>query len=88
MSQKQLPKEFYALMEDLQAVDFALVELNLYLDTHPRDANAVNEYNRYAQEQKKIRQKIEAIYGPLQNFGNSYAGYPWNWNDPPWPWQL
>lgn len=88
MSQKQLPQEFYSLMEELQAVDFVLVELNLYLDTHPDDTNAVNQYNQYAQEQKKLRQKVESVYGPLQNFGNSYTGYPWGWNDPPWPWQL
>lgn len=88
MSQKQLPQEFYNLMEELQAIDFALVELNLYLDTHPADANAINQYNRLTQESKKLRQRIESVYGPLQNFGNSYTGYPWGWNDPPWPWQL
>ncbi|HET7657901.1 MAG TPA: spore coat protein CotJB [Bacillales bacterium] len=75
-------------MEELQAIDFAIVDLNLYLDTHPNDANAVNEYNRYAQESKKLRQKIESIYGPLQNFGNSFVGFPWNWDEPPWPWQM
>lgn len=88
MSQKQLPPEFYRLMEELQSIDFALVELNLYLNTHPNDANAVNEYNHYVQESNKLRQKIESIYGPMRNFGNSYAGYPWNWSDPPWPWEL
>jgi len=88
MSKKQLPKEFYALMEELQAVDFVLCELNLYLDTHPNDADAVNEYNHYIQQQKQLRQQIESVYGPLHNYGNSYAGYPWNWADPPWPWQL
>lgn len=88
MNQKQLPSEFYRLMEEWQAVDFVLVELNLYLNTHPNDANAVKEYNHFVQESKKLQQKIESIFGPTTNFGNSYAGYPWNWNDPPWPWQL
>lgn len=88
MSHKQLPKEFYQLMEELQAADFVLVELTLYLDTHPRDASAVQQFNQYVQKRKALKQKIESIYGPLDQFGHSYAGYPWNWDDPPWPWQL
>ena len=35
---KQMPPEYYQLMEQLQAVDFVLVELTLYLDTHNEDA--------------------------------------------------
>lgn len=88
MTHKQLPKEFYDLMEEYQAVRFAAVELNLYLDTHPYDANAIKEYNNYTKKQQELKQKIESTYGPLQHFGNSYAGYPWNWDEPPWPWQM
>lgn len=85
---KQLPKEFYVLMEELQAVDFVLAELTLYLDTHPHDYQAIQQYNQFAKQRKILKQKVEAIYGPLQQFGNSYAGYPWNWDDAPWPWQI
>jgi spore coat protein JB len=85
---KQLPAEFYPLMEQLQAVDFVLVELNLYLDTHPEDLEAINQYNHYVKERKKLKKAVEAIYGPLEHFGHSYSGYPWQWNDSPWPWQL
>ncbi|HET7629232.1 MAG TPA: spore coat protein CotJB [Bacillales bacterium] len=88
MKKQPLPKEFYQWMENLQAVDFVLVELNLYLDTHPQDQSAVNQYNEYVHQRKKIADKIETVYGPLKGFGQSYAGYPWNWDDPPWPWQL
>lgn len=38
---KQLPAEYYQLMEQLQAVDFVLVELTLYLDTHHNDLEAI-----------------------------------------------
>jgi spore coat protein JB len=85
---KQLPKEFYLLMEELQAVDFVLVDLTLYLDTHPQDLDAIRQYNQCAKERKRLKKKIESIYGPLQQYGNSYVGYPWNWDDAPWPWQL
>lgn len=85
---KQLPPEFYTLMEQLQAVDFVLVELNLYLDTHPGDAEAINQFNHYATERKKLKKAVESIYGPLMHFGHSHSGTPWNWTDAPWPWQV
>lgn len=85
---KQLPKEFYAAMEELQAVDFVLVELTLYLDTHPEDFDAINQFNQFAKERRRLKKVVESMYGPLQQYGNSYSGYPWNWNDGPWPWQI
>lgn len=85
---KTLPEEFYPLMEQLQSVDFVLVDLTLYLDTHPNDLEAINQFNHYAKERKKLKKAVESIYGPLQQYGNSYSAYPWNWNDSPWPWQI
>jgi spore coat protein JB len=85
---KQLPAEFYGLMEQLQAVDFVLVELTLYLDTHNNDAEAIQQFNHYAKERRRLKKAVENIYGPLMQFGNSYSGYPWNWDDSPWPWQI
>jgi spore coat protein JB len=85
---KQLPPEYYAMLEDLQAVDFVLVELTLYLDTHPHDYDAIHQYNQYAQQRGLLKKQIESKFGPLQQYGNSYSGYPWNWDDAPWPWQV
>lgn len=85
---KQMPPEFYQLMEQLQAVDFVLVELTLYLDTHPTDQEAIQQFNHYAKERKKLKKLYESQYGPLMQYGNSYSGYPWNWDDAPWPWQI
>ncbi|SES11115.1 spore coat protein CotJB [Salipaludibacillus aurantiacus] len=88
MSQKELPKEFYEMMEELQAIDFVLVELTLYLDTHPDDFEAIEQFNENAHARQILKQKFEQQFGPLQQYGNSYSGYPWNWDDPPWPWQI
>lgn len=85
---KQLPPEFYPLMEELQAYDFVLVELTLYLDTHPNDGEAINQFNYFAQQRRKLAKQVESIYGPLLQFGHSYSGYPWDWNEVPWPWQI
>lgn len=83
-----LDEEFYKQLHELQAVDFVLVELNLYLDTHPTDTNAIQQYNNYALLRQQIAQRYEAKYGPLKNFGQSFSGVPWSWNEEPWPWQV
>ncbi|GAB7386489.1 spore coat protein CotJB [Bacillaceae bacterium] len=88
MSERRLPEEFYKLLEQLQRTDFVLVELNLYLDTHPNDQNAIAQYNEYVKKRKHLARKVEEIYGPLMHFGHSYSPCPWAWNDSPWPWEL
>ena len=68
------------LMRKIQETSFACVDMNLYLDNHPDDKNAINTYNslcRYAYENK---------YGPLTNFGYAPSRCPWQWADQPWPW--
>jgi len=85
---KQMPAEYYHLLEQLQAVDFVLVELTLYLDTHNGDEDAINQFNHFVSERKKIRKVFESKFGPLMQFGNSYSGKPWDWDDTPWPWQV
>ena len=49
---KQLPPEYYEMLLEIQEVDFVLVELNLYLDTHPSDYEAINQFNDNAQKSK------------------------------------
>ncbi|MFD2371948.1 spore coat protein CotJB [Brevibacillus sp. GCM10020057] len=81
-------ENYVKLLTELQAIDFALVELNLYLDTHPHDVQAIEQFNELTQQRWKMASDFEALYGPLMNFGRSYSGYPWQWNDTPWPWQV
>ncbi|OMF19243.1 spore coat protein CotJB [Paenibacillus sp. FSL H8-0548] len=83
-----LDEEYYKLLHELQAIDFVLVELNLYLDTHPTDVNAIQQYNQFAQVRQQVAHNYESRYGPLKHFGQSLSGVPWSWNDTPWPWQV
>lgn len=85
---KQLPPEYYQLLEQLQAVDFVLVELTLYLDTHHYDQDAINQFNHYVKEREKFKKIYENNFGPLLQFGNSPSGFPWDWDAAPWPWQV
>ncbi|MBD8070284.1 spore coat protein CotJB [Bacillus sp. PS06] len=85
---KKMPPEYYALLENLQALDFVLVELTLYLDTHPNDYDAIKQFNDTAYERKKVAKQFESQFHPLLQYGKSYSSYPWNWDDSPWPWQV
>jgi len=71
---------------ELMALDFAIKELNLYLDTHPKDKDAFDMMKSLIalyQEGKMIYAKK---YGPL---GLSCLVYSdtYRWTDSPWPWQ-
>ncbi|WP_409300223.1 spore coat protein CotJB [Peribacillus sp. SCS-155] len=86
---KQTDAEYYQLMRQIQAVDFVLVELTLYLDTHPDDETALQQFNQYSIHSRQVKQVFESKYGPLMQFGVSGdPGPEWDWNKGPWPWQV
>ncbi|WP_282936959.1 spore coat protein CotJB [Paenibacillus sp. RC67] len=88
MEEKRMPVLYYSMLEELQAIDFVLVELTLYLDTHPLDSNALHQYNECAHQRMHLAHQFEREFGPLKSFGQSFSGYPWQWIDTPWPWQV
>lgn len=83
-----LPREYYQLLGELQAVDFVLVELTLYLDTHPEDAHAIAQFSQFQRRKLTLTQQYETTFGPLKEYGNSPTDNHWGWNEAPWPWQV
>lgn len=83
-----LDDAYYKLLHDLQAADFVLVELTLYLDTHPDDDAALQQFNQFSALRHRIAEQYETKYGPLLQFGHSPSGTPWQWKEAPWPWQV
>lgn len=75
------------LLLKLQQLEFAAVDLNLFLDNNPDNRNAIMDYNVIAREISKIKEIYEQQFGPLTNFGCSESPYPWTWVDDPWPWE-
>lgn len=87
-AQQPLDEHYYRLLQELQEIDFVLVELTLYLDTHPDDAYALQQFNAFAQKRRPVVNEFEKRYGPLLQFGHSFSQYPWQWSQVPWPWQV
>ena len=78
----------FKMLEEIQAIGFVLIELNLYLDTHPDDERALREFNSYGQKLQRLKTQYEALYGPLLSSGFSPSQYPWRWIEEPWPWDM
>lgn len=74
------------MLRELTALDFYTVDLQLYLNTHPNDREALAKYNAVAERANALRQEYEKMFGPLSSF-RSTSKYPWQWIDDPWPWQ-
>lgn len=75
------------MMNRIRELEFAAVDLNLYLDTHPANQQALMDYNTVTQQLKELKKVYEAKYGPLTNFGYAPSQYPWRWVSEPWPWE-
>ncbi len=75
------------LKHEIMALDFALVDLKLYLNTHPDCASSIKLYNSIVEKRKVLFDTYQSLYGPL--IAETYSGSEecWDWVDDPWPWQ-
>lgn len=75
------------LLTYIDALSFAMIDINLYLDNFPENRQMIDLFNQYKNEANKMMKEYESKYGPL--FANSEASnaYPWAWNKCPWPWE-
>jgi len=74
------------LMCELQAADFAALELQLFLDTHPYDTRALMMFTSAVQKAAMLRNEYESMYGPITPAGAA-GRMPWQWIKSPWNWE-
>lgn len=74
-------------LEKIQKLQFATLDLNLYLDNFPTCKEAIKDYEAISCELKRTIWDYEKEYGPLTNYGSSYFQNPSAWVDGPWPWE-
>lgn len=80
----QMNKE--QLLHWIDMVSFAVVEITLYLDTHPRDEEALKFFNHYVNLRGSAMHAYAEKYGPLTIDTASPDTY-WAWAEQPWPWE-
>lgn len=74
------------LLTRISEIQFVCVELNLYIDTHPADADALEDYYSYSVMLNELIASYEQQYGPLLGFGHS-ATRTGSWPCSEWPFE-
>lgn len=74
------------LLRDIGMADFVLVELALYLDTHPRDRRAMEYFNHYNRIKTQMEKDFSMKYFPL-NLRLADSSKEWRWGEAPLPWE-
>ena len=74
------------LLTRISEIQIVCVELNLYTDTHPDDADALSDYYHYSAMLKSLIESYEQQYGPLLGFGHS-ATQTGSWVCSEWPFE-
>ena len=72
------------LKKQLKCYRFAIIELGLYLDTHPDDEKSLCLHREYAKKFKALEEQYQKVYGPLSIM---YSCKKWRWLEGPWPWE-
>ena len=78
-----------SMLRRIQEVQFAALELGLYLDTHPNDSAALVDFETVNEKLRKIVREYERQCGPLFAVGQTIRSQEtWLWAEGPWPWEM
>lgn len=75
------------MMRKVQMLNFILIDVGLFLNTHPTDKAALSFFNKYNALYRSAKNEYEQTYGPLTIYGTNDTN-SWSWIDEPWPWQM
>ena len=75
------------LLYNILMYQFALIDLDLYLDNYPFDTKCLNIYQKYLIELKKLTNQYEKNYEPLTLNSDFLGDNSWKWIKSPWPWE-
>lgn len=73
------------LLEYINAVSFALIDTTLYLDTHPRDQEAIRNFKQYQNARKKALKEYAQYFEPL-TIDSAEITDTFTWATTSWPW--
>lgn len=69
-------------------IDFALHELNLFLDSHPTNKKAAELLNGYRVQRRELVEIYESQFGRLIITPDDVpTNGCWEWLKGPWPWE-
>jgi len=76
------------MARQIQEIDFAIIDLNLFLDTHPNCKEALELFTELCATSKSLKNDYQAKYGPLYATKSS-RNTPFEWVGAcyKWPWE-
>lgn len=74
------------MLHDIGIVDFVLVDLALYLDTHPTDRDAMEYYNHYSRISNQMKKEFSMKHFPITK-DLAESNTEWRWGKAPLPWE-
>lgn len=85
-SQQNRQNQQQMMLHTIMQYQVAILDLALYLDTHPNDPVALSRHTVYSSQLRKLRDEYEMLYGPLNNYSVE-TGETWRYINGPWPWE-
>lgn len=86
MYMNQTQNEQKRLMNWINMVSFMVDDIQLYLDTHPCDKEALEHFEHYKDLRVQALEEYARCYGPLTV--DTTSDYDeWAWVMQPWPWE-
>ena len=83
----EAPMNQHKLLMRVKALEFAVIEAGLFLDTHPTDRKALAYFNEKNEERQAAYNQYVDTYGPLTIF-DCKGTESWDWVKAPWPWEM
>ncbi|MFT4146679.1 MAG: spore coat protein CotJB [Mobilitalea sp.] len=74
------------LMACITATSFVCDELRLFLDTHPMDQAALEEWDRMSKVRNEAVYEYTNCFGPIESY-RVESDNNWAWVEDPWPWE-
>jgi len=73
-------------LKEIMTIKFVVLELNLFLNTHPNCQEAISNYNNYITKLNRLIADYQKKYGLLSVSCTSKL--PWGYLKTDWPWKI
>lgn len=85
---KNFRNEQERLLHNIDLIGFVIVEMTLYLDTHPDDTEAIDYLRHYVRMKNQALREYAAKYEPLTvACADASSEKEWIWATSPMPWE-
>lgn len=74
------------LLDIIRKTTFAVIDAQLFLDTHPNCEEALEYHRKMSKMRNDAYRKYEEMCGPLNIYDEEDRG-SWTWNESKWPWE-